>query len=190
MRHLRTWLGVATLVVGFLVSSQDAQALCVHSVAGAADPACVDGAWADTEEKCLNLCRDNPVRSKCTFKLGSSCAEFRLQLKRFEQTQKQLNSEFQQTFNAPFPDVASLNRLGASSTPQEVIGRAIGIVMQIMGTIALVVLVYAGVTWMTAGGNADKERKALETMFWGGLGVIVILSGYAIVKFILDHTFL
>lgn len=84
------------------------------------------------------------------------------------------------------PGISGLNKLGVS-TPQEFIGRLIKAAMGVMGTIALAVLVYAGVLWMTAAGNSDRERKALDIMFWGALGVLVILSSYTIVQFIVEN---
>ncbi len=201
MHRLSLWLTVLAIGVGLFTISQPVQAgICVYTPVAASQasrPGCVDGEQID-EETCSKKCttqdhllgRTPAVGKNCQHKSSGTCAEFYKQLGNFQQTQKTLNDEYQQTSNAPFPDVESLNRVGAGTTPQELIGRAINIIVQIMGTIALIILVYAGVTWMTAAGNADREHKALQMMFWGGLGVIVILSGYAIVKFILDHTFL
>ncbi len=61
--------------------------------------------------------------------------------------------------------------------------------MGVMGTVALAMLVYAGFLFMTAAGNSDRERKALDIMLWSGLGIIVILSSYAVVQFIVQNAF-
>jgi len=37
---------------------------------------------------------------------------------------------------------------------------------------------------MIAGGNAEQEKTALQTLFWGGIGIGIILSSYAIVRFV------
>ncbi|MBP9761157.1 MAG: hypothetical protein KBD15_02880 [Candidatus Magasanikbacteria bacterium] len=81
-----------------------------------------------------------------------------------------------------------LNRINASSIP-EFLGKLIKIAMGILGTIALVIIVYAGILWMTAAGNSTREKEALDTIFWAILGVIVILSSYALVKFIIGNAF-
>jgi len=84
--------------------------------------------------------------------------------------------------------VAGLHSLDQfnSSTPQEVIGRGIKFAMGFIGTIALCLFVYAGITWMTGRGNSEKQSKAINLMIWSSLGVIAILSSYAIVQFVFE----
>ncbi|MBU0661264.1 pilin [Patescibacteria group bacterium] len=76
-----------------------------------------------------------------------------------------------------------LNRLSAKSLPQA-IGQMILWATGMLGTVALALMIYAGVLWMTAAGHADKEKKAQEIMVWTALGLVVVFSAYAIVKFI------
>lgn len=83
---------------------------------------------------------------------------------------------------------SELNRINASSIP-EFLGKLIKIIMGVLGTIALVIIVYAGILWMTAAGNSTREKEALDTIFWAILGVIIILSSYALVKFIIGNAF-
>ena len=71
----------------------------------------------------------------------------------------------------------------------DIIGKAIKLVMGIVGAIALVMFVYAGGLWMVAGGNAEQTTKAMKTMVWSAIGLIVILSSYSIVNFIFTNTF-
>lgn len=71
-------------------------------------------------------------------------------------------------------------------TLSEVIGNFMGMAMKILGSIAFALMVGAGLTWMTAGGNSDRQRKALDTMVWAALGVVLILSSATIVKFVFD----
>lgn len=82
-------------------------------------------------------------------------------------------------------DVSELNQLGTTSVPL-LIGRIIRALMGIVGSIALVVLIYGGFLWMTSVGNADRVNKAKDLLVWGALGVLVILSSYAIVNFLFD----
>lgn len=83
------------------------------------------------------------------------------------------------------PSAQELNQFQGQTLPQ-VIGNVIKTAMGIMGTIALVVLVSAGVMWMTTGGNSSKEEQAKDMMLWGAMGVIVILSSYIIVQFVFE----
>ena len=80
-------------------------------------------------------------------------------------------------------DIAQLNRL-KTTDPAELIGRVIKIVLQVVGSIALLVFVYGGIMWMTARGNAERTGRAIKIIAWGALGVAVILASYTLVEFI------
>ena len=84
--------------------------------------------------------------------------------------------------------IATLN-IGKAKKPADIIGKAIKLIMGIVGAIALVMFVYAGGLWMVAGGNAEQTTKAMKTMVWSAIGLIVILSSYSIVNFIFTSTF-
>src|SRR3989339_1001279 len=77
----------------------------------------------------------------------------------------------------------SLNPLGYSS-PQQVIGVVIRILLAFVGSIAMILYVWAGITLMTAAGAAEKIKKAIDIFIWTSLGVIVMLGSYVIVNFI------
>jgi hypothetical protein len=81
---------------------------------------------------------------------------------------------------------SKLNPLGTSS-PQQLLGRIIKNVLGILGSIALVIFLYGGITWMTSMGSSEKIQKSLSTIVWGALGVIVILASYSIVGFVLEN---
>ena len=67
-----------------------------------------------------------------------------------------------------------------------IIGRIIGVFLSVLGVIALVIIIYAGFLWMTAGGNPDQVDKAKKWMINGVIGLIIILSAYAIATFIMN----
>lgn len=75
------------------------------------------------------------------------------------------------------------------TTPEKFIGRIIKGALGVVGTVALVMIVYAGVTWMLAGvrGSATDIKKAQDTIFWGVVGLAVIFSSYALVHFIVQN---
>ncbi|MBP9695289.1 MAG: hypothetical protein KBD73_02710 [Candidatus Magasanikbacteria bacterium] len=81
-----------------------------------------------------------------------------------------------------------LNKLGLSS-PSALIGRLIRVAVGIIGTIALVIFVYAGLVWMTSRGDSSKAESSRSMLLWASLGVVVILSSYAIVDFIFGTVF-
>jgi len=56
--------------------------------------------------------------------------------------------------------------------------------LALVGVIFLVLMVYAGFLWMTAGGKADQVTKAKDLMIRAVIGVIIISAAYAITTFV------
>lgn len=73
----------------------------------------------------------------------------------------------------------------AVQDPRLVIGRIIGAVLGIIGSIALAIFVYGGFTWMTSAGNERRVEKGKEMILWAALGIVVIFTSYAIISFII-----
>lgn len=78
------------------------------------------------------------------------------------------------------------NPLGAGATAQGVIGSVIDKVLGVVGALALIMFIYGGITWMTAMGNDQQITKGKNVLMWAALGLIVIFSSYALVKFVLQ----
>lgn len=68
----------------------------------------------------------------------------------------------------------------------EVIGRALQIVLSILGLIFLILIVHGGILWMVAEGDKGKIEKARGLLFHAVLGLIITLSAYAITAFVLN----
>lgn len=80
------------------------------------------------------------------------------------------------------------NPLGTSDDakdPRYLIGRIISTVLGIIGSIALALFIYGGLLWMTSAGNEEKVRKGKDVIIWATLGLALIFSSYAIVRFVL-----
>ena len=54
----------------------------------------------------------------------------------------------------------------------------------LLGIIFIVLVVWAGYNWMTAGGNEDKVSKAKTTLTRAIIGLIITVSAYAITYFV------
>jgi hypothetical protein len=65
------------------------------------------------------------------------------------------------------------------------IGTVINEVLGIVGSVALIMFVYGGIIWMTAGGNEQSITKGKNILMWAAVGIIVIFSSYALVKFVI-----
>lgn len=53
------------------------------------------------------------------------------------------------------------------------------------GTVALIYLVYGGIQYMTSPGNSKQTETAKATITWAIIGLVVIISAWAIVQYFL-----
>ncbi|MBP9863895.1 hypothetical protein KBC54_00400 [Patescibacteria group bacterium] len=67
----------------------------------------------------------------------------------------------------------------------QIVGRIIYIFLGLLGTIFLVLMLYAGYLWMTAAGDPAKVEKAKATIRNAIIGIVIIASAFAITNFIL-----
>ena len=67
---------------------------------------------------------------------------------------------------------------------QSKIGQIIGLVLSFIGVVFLVLMIYAGITWMTAQGNDQTISKAKDLIVSSIIGLIIVLAAYAITSFI------
>jgi cbb3-type cytochrome oxidase subunit 3 len=64
------------------------------------------------------------------------------------------------------------------------VGSIIGLILSFVGVIFLILIIYAGISWMTASGNQEKVNKAKELIINAIIGLIIVLAAYAITAFI------
>jgi len=91
---------------------------------------------------------------------------------------------------ADFGTNAVSNGLGgslAAGDPRELIGRIINIALGILGTVAVGLILYSGFLWMTSAGDEDKISTAKNILKNGIIGLLIILSSWAIATFILNQ---
>lgn len=81
--------------------------------------------------------------------------------------------------------VATAGGIATESDLPTIIGRIINIFLSFMGIVLLGLMVYAGFLWMTAGGEAEKVNQAKKTMMNAVIGLIIIVSAFAITNFII-----
>lgn len=74
----------------------------------------------------------------------------------------------------------------ASYNPATVIAKVISVLLSILGTIALLMFIYAGFNWMTAMGNDAKINTAKKIMVWSTAGLVVIFISYIAAGFLLE----
>lgn len=59
-------------------------------------------------------------------------------------------------------------------------------IIGVLGGLALVVFMYAGLQWLFAQGNEEKTGAAKKTMLWAALGILVIFLAYAALSYTID----
>lgn len=73
---------------------------------------------------------------------------------------------------------------GRPSDPRIITALVIRGFMSLLGILFISYIVYAGFTWMTAGGDEEKIRKAKSTLVTGTIGMLVIFAAFSIAQFI------
>lgn len=67
------------------------------------------------------------------------------------------------------------------------IGRIVSIVLGLLGIIFFVIILYAGLLWMTSGGDEKKVAKARQLIITSSIGLGVILAAATITWFIINQ---
>jgi len=69
------------------------------------------------------------------------------------------------------------------------IARVINVLLGLLGTVAIVIILWAGFKWMTAGGNNEDVEQAKKILISAVIGLAIILSAYAISNFVLTQLY-
>lgn len=89
---------------------------------------------------------------------------------------------------APTPQQQSVsfeNPISANSIP-ELIATIIRGVLGLLGAVAVAIIVYAGFTYMTAGGNSSKTAQATTAITNAVIGLVVIMGAFLIVDYVIS----
>lgn len=70
------------------------------------------------------------------------------------------------------------------ATLEAEVGDIIAAVLGLLGTIFLVLTIYAGILWMTAIGDEGKIDKAKEILTSAVIGLAIVVSAYTITYFV------
>lgn len=89
--------------------------------------------------------------------------------------------------SCPSGSVCLDNPLAASGvdSPQALIGKVINSVLGVVGSLALIMFIYGGLTWMTSAGSADKVKKGRDIIVWSIIGLFIIFSSYILVRLLI-----
>lgn len=81
--------------------------------------------------------------------------------------------------------VAATAGLGSADLPT-VIGRIISVFLGFLGVLFLILVIYAGMIWMTAGGDDKKVEKAKRILIQATVGIVIVLGSYGITTFVIN----
>lgn len=69
--------------------------------------------------------------------------------------------------------------------PRTIAANVINIMLGLLGVIAIIIILFGGFKWMTAAGNDDKVGEAKKLLGAGIIGLLIVLSAYAVSIYIL-----
>ncbi len=81
----------------------------------------------------------------------------------------------------------------AVDKPEDVLYKQIGnfilVLIRIVGVVLMIVILYAGFLWLTAGGNQEQVSQAMKWIKNGIIGVVIVAMAYLIVGFVVGSLF-
>ncbi len=69
--------------------------------------------------------------------------------------------------------------------PRTIVANVINIALGLLGVLAIIIILMGGFKWMTAAGNDDKVSEAKRLLGAGIIGLLIVLSAYAVSIYII-----
>ena len=63
-------------------------------------------------------------------------------------------------------------------------GQIIGVVLSFVGALFLILMIYAGISWMISQGNEQEVTKAKSLIINAIIGIIIVFAAYALTSFL------
>lgn len=79
--------------------------------------------------------------------------------------------------------------ISSNSNLMSTLTTIINVVIGVVGFIAVAMIVMGGISYATSQGDAAKTKKAMNTVLYGVVGLVVALLAFAIVNFVLGNVF-
>ncbi|MBU1203385.1 Ig-like domain-containing protein [Patescibacteria group bacterium] len=86
-------------------------------------------------------------------------------------------------------DLASTNIALGSRSIEDTVAGIINIFLGFLGILAVLIILYGGFLWMTSQGNSDKVQRAKLLIISAVIGLVIIVSAYAISRFVLQSLY-
>ena len=69
--------------------------------------------------------------------------------------------------------------------PGTLVYNIIAIVLGFLGVLCVVMMMYGGFLWITAGGEEDKAKKGTTILFQAAVGAVIVFAAYTVTYFVL-----
>lgn len=86
-------------------------------------------------------------------------------------------------------DIGNAIGLGNTEDPRIIAANVIRVLLGFLGIIAVIIILFGGFKWMTAGGNEEKVGEARKLMIQGIIGLVIILAAWGIARFVVQAIF-
>lgn len=99
-------------------------------------------------------------------------------------------SSLKNTVLGPAKNIANLSQYstsGDSGRIYDVLGAAISLGLGFVGVIFIILAIYGGFQWMTAGGNEQKVTEAQNRLKNGVIGAIIVFAAYVATAIVLNE---
>ena len=78
---------------------------------------------------------------------------------------------------------------GAPTTVTDAtVGNLLGVAYFIAGIVAVIVMVVSGIRYATANGDSGQVQSAKNMMFYGIIGLVVVIGAAALTQFVISQT--
>ncbi len=83
-------------------------------------------------------------------------------------------------------DAKSIN-LGQSTTLKQDIADIVNLLLGFLGILAVIIILYAGFKWMTAGGNEEQVGEARKMLLQAVIGLVIVMAAWVITSFVVGN---
>lgn len=75
----------------------------------------------------------------------------------------------------------------SKSSPEALAAQIVTVVLGFVGTVFFILVLYGGITWMTAMGSSEKVTQAKNILQTAFIGLVIVAASYALATFIFSR---
>ena len=81
--------------------------------------------------------------------------------------------------------LALIDPVSPAISANQVVQNGLNILYYIVGAVAVIMIIIAGLTMITSAGNAEAVKKAKNTILYAVIGIVFVLLAFTITHFII-----